>query len=372
MQRYNIAVAALLLNLLLLLAAPITSRPSGDDESDIAALPPDADNIEFHHVQLVNGMLTEDHPVIMYKEDFVDENYDPSKTNETKVKRVHRRHRHHHAQPVDKQSAPVLFDVLPETPIITSEDNSDVKQFEVAELMQPTKHEQTQKYPKKYHSRQRRQLNPYYTSYRQPYYVPQPVHYQYTVPANSYLPADARPHQRYPVSGKEPKFRGKLPYWRTQPGKPGLPDINNRFGEEENSLFHNSNPADADFSVFDKPRPDESPNNQLPPIVAPEQEQRPSWGSNTGRRPPVTDSPARIPTAPPRRPGFAPVTSAPPAPQSTPRVSSCVWAIVNCCSRGSSQIRYNCFEEFGCHGAFWGVNPCADQVRQRVIASITK
>ncbi|XP_017848925.1 uncharacterized protein LOC108604131 isoform X3 [Drosophila busckii] len=328
MQRYNIAVAALLLNLLLLLAAPITSRPSGDDESDIAALPPDADNIEFHHVQLVNGMLTEDHPVIMYKEDFVDENYDPSKTNETKVKRVHRRHRHHHAQPVDKQSAPVLFDVLPETPIITSEDNSDVKQFEVAELMQPTKHEQTQKYPKKYHSRQRRQLNPYYTSYRQPYYVPQPVHYQYTVPANSYLPADARPHQRYPVSGKEPKFRGKLPYWRTQPGKPGLPDINNRFGEEENSLFHNSNPADADFSVFDKPRPDESPNNQLPPIVAPEQEQRPSWGSNTGRRPPDT---FYYPADPSYEEG-----------------SACHRAATLCCGQQNLGRLYDCFSHQNC------------------------
>nr|ATU83037.1 secreted hypothetical protein [Pristhesancus plagipennis] len=42
--------------------------------------------------------------------------------------------------------------------------------------------------------------------------------------------------------------------------------------------------------------------------------------------------------------------------------SKCVWAIVACCSPGSLNIRYTCFELLGCQGAFWDVNPCESRI----------
>ncbi|XP_030558712.1 uncharacterized protein LOC115761187 isoform X2 [Drosophila novamexicana] len=382
----------------LFFVAQAASRPSTENESDIASLPPDADNVEFHHVKVVDGVMHEDHPVVMYKEDFVNEDYDPSK-NETKVH--HRklfkglqRIRHHHLRPPTKPVAveeKIVFDVLPESPLILGDDDSVADKYEVAQLVQPLQQESPQKYPKKYHSRQRRQAdNPYVRkSYKSDFYGKAPAPY--------YLPVQPQYHyQRVPVVGKKPKYQGKLPFWQTP--KPSLKptSIGNRddFGEDnENSLFHNSNPDDADFSIFDQPRPDDKVtgggngiNWQSPPVQ--ESEPAPVFGSSQGRRP--TSGPARrpdiqFPPWPPttsrpevwspsttRRPAPPPqVTSSPPA-QTTARVSNCVWAIVNCCSQGSNKIRYNCFEEFGCHGAFWGVNPCADNIRDRAIASLTR
>lgn len=38
--------------------------------------------------------------------------------------------------------------------------------------------------------------------------------------------------------------------------------------------------------------------------------------------------------------------------------SNCTWAIANCCSQFSDKIRYYCFEQNQCFGAFWGDNVC--------------
>jgi hypothetical protein len=38
--------------------------------------------------------------------------------------------------------------------------------------------------------------------------------------------------------------------------------------------------------------------------------------------------------------------------------SRCVWAIISCCSPGSSNVRNPCFELLGCSGPFWDTNPC--------------
>lgn len=90
------------LTLLLVALHPAASQPLTENENEIAALPPDADNVEvsvsalsyasiranyltcfpsrlqFHHVKVVNGVMHEDHPVVMYKEDFVSEDYGES------------------------------------------------------------------------------------------------------------------------------------------------------------------------------------------------------------------------------------------------------------------------------------------------------
>lgn len=38
--------------------------------------------------------------------------------------------------------------------------------------------------------------------------------------------------------------------------------------------------------------------------------------------------------------------------------TKCTWAIANCCSHNSDRIRYYCFEQNQCYGAFWGENVC--------------
>ncbi|XP_034485467.1 uncharacterized protein LOC117790228 isoform X2 [Drosophila innubila] len=400
----GLALPVLLLTVLLFVAQA-ESRPSTENESDIASLPPKADNVELHRVKLLDGTMTEDHPIIMYKEDFVNEDYDPTK-NQTKgshrrtYKHLQRR-RHHHSHsrlPVEKQQEKILFDVLPEKPIFIgdADDDADVYNFKASSLLEPTKEETLPKYPKKYHSRQRRQTWGYsYAPQQQLQYHPQ------SGPGRYYLPAEpARNYQRHPARGKVPNYRGPLNIWRKT--KPVMPvNINNRDTfpdyEDDNSLFHNSNPADADFSVFNRPRPGNNnsgggsssssnswqspPFNgwQSPPVEV--SEPQPIWGESTTRRPSgvsiqttsapsiATRRPLTTTTQPPRR---ETVTSAPGGGITTPKVSNCVWAIVNCCTDGSTQIRYSCFEEFGCHGAFWGINPCADNVRDNAIASLTR
>lgn len=45
-------------------------------------------------------------------------------------------------------------------------------------------------------------------------------------------------------------------------------------------------------------------------------------------------------------------------PQARAAPSKCTWAIANCCSQYSDNIRYYCFEQNQCYGAFWGDNVC--------------
>lgn len=57
-----------------------------------------------------------------------------------------------------------------------------------------------------------------------------------------------------------------------------------------------------------------------------------------------------------------------PSVQTTSRqLSRCVWAIVNCCSRNTDAVRYSCFEAVGCHGAFWDLNPCSEELLDAAI-----
>jgi hypothetical protein len=42
--------------------------------------------------------------------------------------------------------------------------------------------------------------------------------------------------------------------------------------------------------------------------------------------------------------------------------SRCVWAIISCCSPGSSNVRNPCFELLGCPGPFWDTKPCNERI----------
>lgn len=82
----------------------------------------------------------------------------------------------------------IVFDVLPESPLILGDDDSVADKYEVAQLVQPLQQESPQKYPKKYHSRQRRQAdNPYVRkSYKSDFYGKAPAPY--------YLPVQPQYH----------------------------------------------------------------------------------------------------------------------------------------------------------------------------------
>ncbi|XP_037716269.1 uncharacterized protein LOC119551140 isoform X2 [Drosophila subpulchrella] len=323
---------ALLFVLLLGLVAQTTGRPSPEDESDLAIIPPDSDNVEIHKVKFVNGVMQKDHPVIMYKEDFVSEDYDPTKNESNPVRhKKHKRTHHHRVEPQQENDGDqILFDILPDKPIVLEEDLKAplVTSIEVAELAGPVKKEATAKHPKKYHSRQRRQTYRPRNELIVQYYYPEPKIAE--VPVLVYYQRN-----RLPVAGKLPILTGPLNRYDQSPV---VVDSRDDFG-----LEHNSDPALADLSVYT---------------------------TTTTSRPTVTTRPQPFPPAgrpiaiePIRRPPQAvPPQAVPPQSASNePKVSKCVWAIVNCCTGDSKKIRYNCFETFGCHGAFWGINPCADE-----------
>ncbi|XP_020799423.1 uncharacterized protein LOC110177175 isoform X2 [Drosophila serrata] len=185
--------------LLLSLVALGATRPPTEDDSDVALLPPDADNVEIHQVELVNGVMQEDHPVIMYKEDFVTEDFDPSK-NATSPghHKKHRRTHHHHAEPQpENEGEKILFDVLPDKPIVLKDDLEavPVSNLEATQLVTPVKEQWLRKLPKKYHSRQRRspQWNGLITGYSYNSHLPLQTLY--------YFP-------RLPVPGKKPNLQG--------------------------------------------------------------------------------------------------------------------------------------------------------------------
>ncbi|XP_050744344.1 uncharacterized protein LOC108031607 isoform X2 [Drosophila biarmipes] len=293
---------ALLFVLLLALVAQTSGRPSSED--DLAIIPPDADNVEIHKVKFVNGVMQKDHPVIMYKEDFVSEDYDPTKNESSPVRhKKHKRTHHHREEPQQENDGDqILFDILPDKPIVLEEDLKAplVNPIEVAELAEPVKKEAAGKHPKKYHSRQRRQA--YLPTYPNEYVL----QYYYSTPQKQNVPALIY-FKRYQVQGKKPNLKGPP----------------NRL-DQTSVVVENRVTTRAPT-----PLPREPP--------AP--------------RPPTFGAPSQRPQEEVAAPSAA----------SEPKVSQCVWAIVNCCTADSKKVRYNCFEAFGCHGAFWDINPCASE-----------
>lgn len=57
------------------------------------------------------------------------------------------------------------------------------------------------------------------------------------------------------------------------------------------------------------------------------------------------------------------------APSHNSNPSRCVWAIISCCSM-TSAISYECFEQLGCEGAFWGPSPCESDFAQAAVVNI--
>uniref|UniRef100_A0A1A9WBY1 Uncharacterized protein n=1 Tax=Glossina brevipalpis TaxID=37001 RepID=A0A1A9WBY1_9MUSC len=118
-------------------------------------------------------------------------------------------------------------------------------------------------------------------------------------------------------------------------------------------------------SIFRDPRPENFDFNFMNPGRQNSQSMRPMF--TTGPMPRTTT------IRPPALPLGSATTSAtpPPSTQSSSRgISQCIWAIVNCCSDRDTEIRYSCFEQNGCYGAFWDLNPCAESVRDNIITYV--
>ncbi|XP_037811214.1 uncharacterized protein LOC119603295 isoform X2 [Lucilia sericata] len=362
-----------LLFLLILLVGGIAhqtaARPSHDED-----LPPgfnvneefrDVDNLEIHRVKVVDGVAQEDHPIIIYKEDLVNEDYVPPK-NETKAEKHKRRykdiaHRRRHSRQnmtdvvIEEKPEKMLFDIIPEKPLIVPEDMEKhrkshmklvplIDDFSVLKDMEteetPAK-EELHKRPKKFHRRVRRSTNgEHIVRKRNPYFrhlpkvsgeVPTQVQYIYVKHA---VPGKKHNGLDIPVAGPKPTTNAKVPI-----------SFDNRVAADENDrvIFASGRPTQRPTSrpaesIFRDPRPENFDFSFM----------------NQGQQTQQQTSVARAPTASPQ-------------PASEAGISQCVWAIVNCCSSRNSEIRYSCFEQNGCYGAFWGLNPCADNVRDTFI-----
>lgn len=117
-------------------------------------------------------------------------------------------------------------------------------------------------------------------------------------------------HCRFPVNQKPPVLTGPNPEWRNRV----TPVIGNRdgFTPDFDSLIHNTNQEDADFDVFNQPRPSSQPaaqdrksDQENPPKNASNSylsfaftaDRRPSWGASQPRpTPQTTRAPGRFPS----------------------------------------------------------------------------
>lgn len=380
---------------LLLIAVPVNARPK-EAESDIVVpldegVPlseeySDVDNIEFHQAKIVDGILKEDHPVIMYKEDFVSEDFVPKKNKTHRLRKhkdpAHRRRRigdhsaseeYHPLQPEK-----IYFDILSSAPIIASDESkaaSSKMHVEVISLADAdsklVENEDEvkrvlNKRPKKFHHRRQRRDTDrngdgaHVVQKRNPYYrfskvstnansLSGPAHI-----ANYYLPSypPAKRFEKHPVAGDY--FNGPI----------NVIQVASRFG----------GPSNTDRVVWRDYTPTRNPNQRLNITVgapAPLFPQRttpsplPAVTSGPVSRPQsnfngagsisntiVTEAPTRYPTA------------APPKQSSS---TACVWAIASCCTPNEQAVRYNCFQRYGCNLVFWNLNPCADNIRDNVV-----
>lgn len=408
---------SLLFLVLLCLTQQATGRPSQDDDEmpsdfNVGDQFADVDNVEIHHVKVVDGVAQQDHPIIMYKEDFVNEDYVPSKneTNSDKPKRRYkdisqrRRQRQHKTEEfIEEKPEKMLFDIIPQAPLIVAEDlvkprKSHMKLIPLVDDVSEAKESNEladsksslNKRPKKYHHRVRRDLSEeHQLRKRNPYFRHFPkvagdaavsiqyVYVKHSVPGKKHNGLDlvvtkapttvnTNTKPEVPISfgtrvGADDDDRVIIPNGRTTPRPTSRP---------VESIFRDPRPENFDFS-FMNPQATTSTSRPIfnRPTTTTEsifRDPRPenfdfsfmNQGQQT-QQSNVFVRPATTAPAPP-----------PPPARAEPTVTQCVWAIVNCCSNRSNNVRYSCFEENGCYGAFWDINPCADNIRDSVVGFV--
>ncbi|XP_073815977.1 hadley [Musca autumnalis] len=406
---------ALLLLLIAINAPWAECRPSADEDEwlpqdfKVNEEYKDADNLEIHHVKYVDGKVEEEHPIIMYKEDFVDEDYDPSKNTtkrQRKYKDIAHRRRHKTTPSPDGESEKIYFDFLPETPLLVEDEYGNVKPSRTQYKLQPASQDEKQgddsatikdkllKRPKKFHRRVRRDLasggeEQSVRTKRNPFF-------RHHAPQNA---ADVQQHVqthyvyvKHAVPGK--KRNGlDIPIEKVDIGIRIAADEEDRYvfpspvttrptRRPQESVFRDPRPENFDYSFMNPPSGPTTESNQpifnrRPVTTRPPEsvfrDPRPenfdfAFQNNRGQ----SSSSAASSPGSQQASNVRTTTAAPPAaaPAEPAGISQCVWAIVNCCSNRNSEIRYSCFEQNGCFGAFWGLNPCAEPLRDNFVSFV--
>lgn len=204
---------------------------------------------------------------------------------------------------------------------------------------------------------------------------------------------------------KPPIYQLRRPYYIPVYGAAGSPAI---YYPPQPWLFNPGYPRDNPLKPFVAPTylpPITNPNETPPPQIEDKFGEmfngRPVWDQTDNvastSAPPVTARPTRfskpvVPkTAPPlvhgvpeeqKESGNGPSDNVLPnsekessgneqykPPSATPnQPNKCVWAIISCCS-SSGAISYDCFEQRGCPGPFWGKMPCESDFAKSALAA---
>lgn len=177
----------------------------------------------------------------------------------------------------------------------------------------------------------------------------------------------------------------------------GIPELPNRFGDPNNPEYgpvwgvvddddttgggSGSATQRPTTTTTRRPATTRRPMRPITPVIEedPPLFHRPSHGERGEHNVPSVNNPASGSNASP--PTLE--TSVPPSeeelqevftrrpvsstPRATRELNRCVWSIISCCSPTDSNIRYNCFENLGCPGAFWDGNPCSKDVIQAAL-----
>ncbi|XP_037954046.1 uncharacterized protein LOC119684152 isoform X1 [Teleopsis dalmanni] len=311
------SISGSLLLMLLLFVAQTACRPPDELYDSLDIVPDeyaDVDNVELHHVKMVDGILREDHPIIMYKEDFVSEDYDPLNNNNTainskesnatnlhptrKYKDIASRRRRLNRTETEQLSTvkptKIYFDVLSQTPVVVDEDlsnkydTSKVRVEVISLLDKANQNEESKtdneehtkdvlnKRPKKYR-RQRRDTDTHVVQKRNPYYQignAQSTN-SLTRPYKENEIARVPFHQKHHIQGVlwnslnlpvpevvpnvderfgSPDETDRV-YWggspaRRNPARTTTTTTTTRRPVNVNDIFHNSDPKDSDFSFI--------------------------------------------------------------------------------------------------------------------------
>lgn len=180
------------------------------------------------------------------------------------------------------------------------------------------------------------------------------------------------PNSRYPTSTSGPPY---LPPEKPKNGTT-MPINNRNFEYDEDAPVWGVEPpppppaSDGNSAGMVPTRaPPPSGPQTLPPLFHNVDDNNGGGGTNSLAMEEPSLSQQRTTTARPTT-TTASAMGAAVGPQRSPiSPGPCVWAIVSCCSAVSNQIRYNCFEQRGCVGAFWDASPCDSEFAKAAIAS---
>lgn len=193
---------------------------------------------------------------------------------------------------------------------------------------------------------------------RRPYFIP-----VYGVAGSSSI---YYPPQPWPLNPGYPKDNPKKPFIAPTYLPPTIPTIEIKFGEttpmpmfEGRPVWGQSDNENPSATVRPTRFPKPAVEKTFPPLVHEIQdEQKESANRPSDYTLPNSEKESSVKEQN-RPPQFEPSPNQP---------SKCVWAIISCCS-SSGAVSYDCFEQRGCPGPFWGKLPCESDFAKSALAA---